>query len=462
MTNDITMNAATTNPDTPFCEECGYCDVELFELGGQLLCEDCAVEHGWRRCDECGEWIREDAGYTTYDGDFICEDCYQSGNYFCCEKCGEIFSYDDAVTVDCGYRDEMVVCESCAEDNYYQCDDCGNWFSDHRIRQDSFDNCICDECYDRRWYTCDSCGRLVNTDDVHVSRNGSAYCDDCYDGCGSDSFHDYSYKPDPEFHFRSSELEKLKLLRGRYISGYEAQVDLLTFGVELEVDKGDDHDKLCDELAALDQPIYMKHDGSLGDEGVEIVTHPCSLAYHQYELRWAEISRICKANGYTSHDAVTCGLHVHVGRMALGSDRTERYSTAAKLVWLVWRLKDEMLKFSRRGKSELDRWAAFPDLPDPKALAKDGLLTKYALETVGDGRYQAVNLVPSETVEFRLFRGTLKRDTLIATLQLVNNLVKYAMSHTIEDCALTAAWSDVLAVEQFKELNTYSAKRGLM
>lgn len=457
MTNDIITN--TTEITNINCEECGCVDVELFELDGQLLCEDCAIANGYIRCDDCGEWMRESDCYTTVSGECICPDCYRSGDYVVCEDCGDVIRREDAITVNNGYRDEMQVCESCA-DAYYRCDNCGEYFTDFRVHRDAHEGVVCDECYDRRWYICEDCGRLINTDEAEY-RNGDYYCEDCVGNCGSAHFHDYSYKPTPEFCFRSSELEKLRILRNRYISGYEAQTDVLTFGVELEVDDGDDHNELCDELAALDQPIYMKHDGSLGDEGVEIVTHPCSLAYHQYELRWAEISRICKANGYTSHDAVTCGLHVHVGRAALGADNTDRAYTIAKLVWLVLRLKDDLTKFSRRGINELNHWAKFPMLPSPVMLAPDGLLTKYALETVADGRYQAINLCPDATVEFRLFRGTLKRDTLIATLQLVNNLVKYAMTHTIEECALSAVWSDVLAVEQFKELNTYAAKRGL-
>ena len=457
----MTTNDMNTNATIPTCEECGCCNEELFELNGQLLCADCAESNGYRRCDDCGEWTEERDGYFVADGTFICADCLNSGEYAYCDECDRVVRYDEVVTVDAGTRTEQTVCTDCAESRYYRCDDCGEYFSSLRIHQDDYNNCICDDCFDSRWYICEDCGRLIHTDNVEF-RNCVAYCEDCAPDDESNSFHDYSYKPEPEFQFRSSELEKLKILRGRYISAYEAQDNLLTFGVELEVDKGDDHNELCDQLAELKQPIYMKHDGSLGDEGVEIVTHPCSLAYHQYELRWAEIARICKANDYTSHDAVTRGLHIHVGRRALGDDSTSRCSTAAKLVWLTWRLRFELLKFSRRGEEQLNRWAAFPRLPAPEALAQNGLLHKYALETVGDGRYQAINLCPTATVEFRLFRGTLKRETLIASIQLVNNLTKYALSHTIEDCALTATWNDVLAVEQFKELNTYSAKRGLM
>lgn len=458
-TNEINMNVTV-----PTCEECGCCNEDLFEISvgrvTRLMCADCAKADGYRRCDDCGEWVKEETGYEVTNGDFICEDCYDSGDYGRCNDCGDVVPWDDMLTINAGTRYEFHVCDSCA-DRYDTCDDCGDRFTDDQLRQDDFGTVICDDCYSRRWYTCDNCGRLVHADDV-VFHNGYAYCENCGGGSESNSFHDYGYKPEPEFQFRSSELEKLKLLRGRYISAYEAQDDLLTFGVELEVDAGEDHNELCDQLAELEQPIYMKHDGSLGDEGVEIVTHPCSLAYRQYELRWAEIGRICKANGYTSHDAVTCGLHVHVGRAALGKDKTDRYSTAAKLVWLAYRLQNELLKFSRRGEEELNRWAAFPDLPASEALVPDGLLTRTALDTVKDGRYQAVNLCPGATVEFRLFRGTLKRDTIIATIQLVSNLTKYAMTHTIEDCALNVTWNDVLAVEPFKELNTYSAQRGLL
>ena len=125
-------------------------------------------------------------------------------------------------------------------------------------------------------------------------------------------------------------------------------------------------------------------------------------------------------------------------------------------------MQNELLNFSRRGENELNRWASFPKLPDPASLSDSLTLTRTALDTVSDGRYQAVNLCPGATVEFRLFRGTLKRDTIIATLQLVNNRTKYALSHTIEDCALNVTWNDILAVEQFIELNTYSAQRGLL
>ena len=443
------------------CDECGCVDEELFELDGKLLCSDCAEAAGYKRCEDCDEWVREEDGYVTADGKFICEDCRDNGDYSVCDDCDEIVDLDETFDINPGMRGERLVCSCCADD-YQRCDDCGNLFDDEHVHSDEYDTVVCDDCYDRSWYTCVNCGRLVRSDEVLFDCNDDPVCEDCYDEGNRESFHDYGYKPDPEFQFRSSELSKLASEQGRVVSSYEAQDFAPTFGVELEVDRGDDHNGLADELEELDEPIYMKHDGSLGDEGVEIVTHPCSLSFHMYELRWAEISRVCESHGFKSHDTTTCGLHIHVGRRCLGSDSYERKTTAAKLVWLTVRFQNELTAFSRRKAEQLERWASFPCLDYEDHCHDELSLREAALQTERDGRYQAINLCPSETVEFRFFRGTLKRSTLIASIQLISNMVKYAMTHTLEECADKAEWTDIINAEQFKELSTYAAQRGLL
>ena len=231
------------------------------------------------------------------------------------------------------------------------------------------------------------------------------------------------------------------------------------FGVELEIDDGCDHEVVSGALADLNLPIYMKHDGSLGEEGVEIVTHPCSLAYHQYQLRWKEICRVSKNHGYSSESAGTCGLHIHVGRDQMAGDDYDRKTVAANLVILASRLWNKLVDFSRRDDSQLEEWANAPDI-DIFDYEDEDDLRRAALDTRGDGRYQAVNLCNRNTVEFRIFRGTLNRDTIIASIQLVSNLTKYAMTHTPEECRDTT-WAEVVSYEQFKELDSYCRKMGL-
>lgn len=434
------------------CMHCGCTDEELIEVtldGVELaVCEDCARELGFVQCDECGEWIREEDAHETADGDIICTCCLEdSGEFTVCSDCGDIIRIGDSVTVNPNTRFDDTVCEHCAEHHYYQCDDCGQYFSYAEVRSDRWGAVVCDNCYVwNGWCTCESCGQILREDDAYWNeRREEWYCEDCHDECrGSDNFNDYGYKPVPVFKYRSGEDD-----------------DVLTFGVELEVDDGDDHNDLSDDLASLCQPIYMKHDGSLGDEGVEIVTHPCSLAYHQYELRWAEIARTCRNHNYTSHDAETCGLHIHVGRSQMGTTGEERERTAGNLVLLADKLWEELVKFSRRTDSQLSDWAHSPKFANsPSGCVTDDELSQLALDTGDYGRYQAVNLTNYSTVEFRIFRGTLKRETLIASIQLVSNLTKYAMTHTPTECH-NASWADVVSVEQFKELNSYCGKRGL-
>ena len=261
----------------------------------------------------------------------------------------------------------------------------------------------------------------------------------------------YSYRPAPEFAYRRNERPE----------------STLTIGVELEVDH-DYGDTTYDRHAvaqavtdAAEGRVYCKSDASI-DNGFEIVTHPGSLAYHTYQFRWANLMRICTKAGMKSHDTETCGLHFHVGRSGLGDTPEARANAAANLVLLSYALKAPLTKFSRRKAERLDRWAAFPQLSSSLlATASDAELREMAWETEDDGRYQAVNLCNSATVEFRIFRGTLKRDTLIAAMQLVHNLCIYAMTHTPVQC-LSATFADIVNVAPHKELVAYSTSKNLI
>ena len=57
------------------------------------------------------------------------------------------------------------------------------------------------------------------------------------------------------------------------------------------------------------------------------------------------------------------------------------------------------------------------------------------------GRYVAVNLENYETIEFRLFRGTLRYETFIATLQLVYEICNTAIALTDRELE-NLSWSD--------------------
>jgi hypothetical protein len=64
------------------------------------------------------------------------------------------------------------------------------------------------------------------------------------------------------------------------------------------------------------------------------------------------------------------------------------------------------------------------------------------------------------TIEFRLFRGTLKHNTLIAALELVEKICDIAISMT-EDEIEKQSWSDFVSTIEAPELIAYLKERRL-
>ena len=113
-----------------------------------------------------------------------------------------------------------------------------------------------------------------------------------------------------------------------------------------------------------------------------------------------------------------------------------------------------MLKFSRRSEYSMNRWAA------RYGFEKTGREILDKAKKGGNGRYAAVNLMNYSTIEFRLFRGTLKYNTLIAALELVNAICDLAISLTDEGIA-NMSWSEFVGTLTEPELISYLKERRL-
>ncbi len=85
----------------------------------------------------------------------------------------------------------------------------------------------------------------------------------------------------------------------------------------------------------------------------------------------------------------------------------------------------------------MEHWAArYGRKDEPKEVLNNA---KYSYN-----RYSCVNLTPSETIEFRIFRGTLKYNTIIATLQLVETICDVA-SALSDDEVKGLTWSEFVS-----------------
>ena len=395
-------------------------------------------------CVECGCWHELKGARRVRGHGYVCLDCLeaglQRGAFLVCEECGAAM-LRSALSFD---YDGGVLCRDCFDRSYFMCECCEEVFpTDERTIVANGDS-VCEGCYDECCVTCEGCGDIVYREEANY-HYGEWYCECCHDRLGG--VHDYGYKPTPIFHGSAP--------------------DNLFLGVELEADDGD-VPEFAGALRRFDRGhedyLYLKHDGSLND-GVEIVTHPCSLRYHLDTFPWADVLQLAKDSGLRSHDTDTCGLHIHVSRDSLGSTWEEQDLTAAKLTILLDRFWYKFVKFSRRRTSQLDSWANKPDA-DVSPFDDEKTAICKAKDASDHTRYKALNLRPYATVEFRLYRGTLNLDTLRATLAFTAGLVRYAKASTLEE-VLNTSWHDMMGAPFFyvegaaAALSQYLTQRGL-
>lgn len=388
---------------------CPICGKEIYSW--MRICDNCSLKYAL--CDFTGRWVLKSEATEISNYRFIANDVFkkamESGKYWNCEDCGQIRRYGDRdyITYD-GTR-------------------------------------ICKDCYYDRYNTCHRCSQVfLATDMTYDDYEDNYYCADCDKRRYKKVIKEYGYKPRPKFKTKAhDEFET------------DSSIKELLFGVELEIDKGENPENCAADICEYNSNVYCKHDGSL-IEGLEIVTHPCTLDYHKDELGWEGITQTALDYDFESHYANTCGLHIHVGRNQLGDfDEETIKETIAKVIILVNRHWDNMVKFSRREEEQLDEWATRPNLNLRYTPKKD--VIKRALETEHNGRYQAVNLQNRSTIEFRLYRGTLRTESILAALELTSNICKYAMANDL-DAVLSSQWDDIIDIEYHKELDDYLSK----
>lgn len=405
-------------------------------------------------CAYCGhEHPESDMTPLGCADEYFCPDCVDE--MVVCEDCGEVHHINEAFYVhETDEHDGYYVCEDCLDTNYKRCDECGGYFrSDVMVIHDHCNYCL--TCYSENFIECQECGGVIRSDEACWDAEINAHvCESCYNEARRIILPYHSpRRPDIEFLHTAAEFP-----------------NPLYFGVELEIDgAGEDDDNARTILEALGaEHAHAEHDGSL-DDGFELVSQPFTMRYYTQTLstRYAEAMTTAADLGYKSHDTNTCGLHIHVGREGLGSTVEEREDTITKLWILMYRFQAQLVTLSRRSTGNLLRWAALPTLGDIGENSYQTLRTqalpdiKLKLKQRGaHNRYKALNLTNSNTIEFRLFRGTLKHSTLTATLQLVHNLCALAMSMSGSD-ALTVTWEQLqtLLCIDSPELKEYMARR---
>ena len=275
----------------------------------------------------------------------------------------------------------------------FQCGDCSNYFCDDEYHNVQDDYGVCNDCVNNYHYS---------------DRNQyySEYADD-------DDEENRDYENIGGRHSSKHEL-------GHIPSLYDQRKPRVLLGLELEMEIDDKYD--LDDRAGLllsslgqyqtpsDNYLYAlcEEDCSI-DRGFELVTAYTGLEVHAKQLEFFDT----RFKGATSHNTSTCGLHVHICK----SDMTTLH--ASKMVLFINDPANHDLVFAlaRRDQSS---YCKIYDKKSDKSWIKNALLRtkrKDQIQSLNPDRYEALNFQNDKTVEFRLFKGTLKYETIMACLE---------------------------------------------
>lgn len=331
---------------------------------------------------------------------FKCENCeasldienvciHQNGNLYCKECAEKLF-----VVCSCGrsenkknmlYVEDIgsCVCRNCySQMNVKMCRCCSKFF--RRItRVNGFDY-VCDKCFvENHFFRCCSCGSSFQSE-----RYGK---DDLCITCANnrvENSRNYTFKPNPKFFQNKNEKNEIGLF----------------YGVELEMG---DAPKYQDVVGFINETVggvfYAKKDASIPAYGCEIVTHPATLAYHIERAHWEVLLEQAKKFNLKSDELDKCGVHIHISRGALSS------KSCSMLDYFINDKKDFWKKIARRE----SHYSAYVD----KNMSSWGRQTT--------DRHCAVNLSNENTIEIRIFKGTLNKDYLFSYLEVCDALINF-------------------------------------
>ena len=344
-------------------------------------------------CHNCSYEDDIDNMTTTNDNEYACYECFRI-----CERCDSI----ESINNDWHNVSDEAWCQSCYEDYANWCDSCEQGYEGDSYSMADRHGSFCENCITNGTSYCDSCGEYYY--------NGCQDHDENGDDLNARVIHDYSYRPDAIFHSTDKEAR-------------------LFFGMEIEVEaKNGDRSTQANgaERAQQLEPLdiaYLKSDGSLMC-GFEIVTHPMTYDYFTNEIPefWDTLTDLKDRYDMKSWATRTCGLHIHISRTGFnGGAHLHRF---LKLVYDNQRLYEAIA-----GRSS-DQWAKFTDNTNWQGV-------KSYADKVNNGRntdrYSAINCQNRETVEMRIFKGSLKESFVRSALDLAHASVEYTRGLSVRD-----------------------------
>lgn len=351
-----------------------------------------------------------------------------------CRDCSEKLS-DDFITVE-----NSPLCDICERDTFI-CDRCNKNFYQSDVNKVGDDD-ICEDCFDKFTCACSWCEIVVYSNKLtycqsdricRICRDDDSFCCSNCD----ERFHNDEYGGDGECNSCwQSNNDSSSFIQKYETKNYFAPLGKgpRFLGVELELETNEDCDReYCAEKVfnTVNNFCILKEDGSL-DDGFEIVSCPATLDKHKN--LWDDLFR--KLGGLIADD--NCGMHVHVSKKSL------TILSITKIVkFCNSRANAKFIEFIA-GRYN-DSYAVTTDENEIYKKVKENKIFRNSL----------VNIIPTDTIEFRMFAATTNLNTFISRLEFVDALCEYVRNTSIKDLSVEGFYCFTCGKKEYSKINNY-------
>ena len=287
---------------------------------------------------------------------------------------------------------------------------------------------------------CRRCGENKKNSEMAniIDKKYTHLCKNCAERNGFNLCHCGNYYAGNCLCGHKKDKNKIKIEEYNFTGKYEEfklnKDDNMLFGIEIELEfKDSSYDNLKD-LNKKDW-LFFKRDGSL-QNGVEIVTMPLGYEWMQANKNdFKDIFHLAELK-MKSKLTRTCGMHVHIPKNIFTDKHLEEFNKFIQLN------QEFIIYISERHWDTFTRWASFidnrPNLTEQERLNVIKIIKKQAKrkDNAGQDRHSAVNLINPQTVEIRIFKGSLSSYTFWKNIEFIRAL--YFFSKESENQSIDA------------------------
>lgn len=360
------------------------------------------------------------------DKTLACEKCVTE-HFVVCKNCSKLhrkgsFKAVYSLRSDLS-KEKYEVCEKCFTNNYRECGECHDHFNRHELLGHG-ERSYCRPCFNKSYQQCTHCQAVNPKGSItRKIRGDQVVCEECFSFYGPIEV--YEKKPELAFHGMPPHY----------------------YGIELECElknaRKNERGSKAQEVLDLFQKqfLVLKEDGSIKC-GFEMCSQPASAMEHK--RLWNPFFDKLPAN-IISFNTSNCGLHIHCSKKPLS------LLTIAKIVVFVNDDKNQPFVELIAGR-KANTYATYQKKGHTEALRTNNIGGR------GSTRYEAVNLVNQDTIEFRIFKGTLKRESFYKAIEFCDALIKFCSTavHGISYCRNKENFIDFVVKKQKEYPHLYA------